>query len=549
MTLTLEELLTLPAGFGLTTASPVQRAWCRMIEGRPLGELATDPGVIASVGGVDAVAALPVGEAPDQVDCLAAIRTGKTLIGACAAVHATQTIDVSALRPGEIPRVVFLSLTIDHARVALSHLTGSIQARPALRKLLIGKPTADGVMLRHPSGRPVEIAVLPIDKAGGSVVSRWIGRLLIDEYPRSPWEGAHRVQDVITAARGRMLPGAQILAIGSPWAPAGPAYNDFATAFSRPSPRLVVLRGTGPMLNPSWWTPERCERLRRTDPVAYRTDVEGEFVDGEAGFLDPEMLRFATRSLENVPPPPPEVTCYAGADLATRRNATTLVVAWQDARGFDGRPRLVVGYARQWQGRPGAPLVMSQVFREMARDLRPYRVRRVTCDRWSFDTARELASQAGLLLKEQTSEQAGDMYQAIEKWSNERALSLPASVANDLRPARKVALTGGGFRIELPITPDGRHCDFAPAAALAALQAGERRPGRILSEIERHVQALENARGGYFEGGVFDPGIAAMIRDSGPRDWSYSDGDRRAYEAAIARDEAIARIELHRSAA
>src|SRR5690606_10672715 len=94
---------------------------------------------------------------------------------------------------------------------------------------------------------------------------------------------------------GRLLPGAQALYIGSPWAPFGTVFDLVGEFWERPSRSLVVLRGTGPMLNPIWWTPERCEQLREADPVAYQTDVEGEFASAESGLFDPETVKSHSR--------------------------------------------------------------------------------------------------------------------------------------------------------------------------------------------------------------------------------------------------------------
>src|SRR5438552_3658153 len=58
----LERLLMSPAAFGLTTASSLQRAVCRIIDGLPLGELATCAEVRAAIGDVDALPSSPPAE-------------------------------------------------------------------------------------------------------------------------------------------------------------------------------------------------------------------------------------------------------------------------------------------------------------------------------------------------------------------------------------------------------------------------------------------------------------------------------------------------------
>ena len=81
MTLPLEVLLTSSEGFGLTTATPVQRAICRASDGIELGELWDDPTVRQAFGG-----ACPR-VAPLEFVILAAIRCGKSLFSAAKAIQ------------------------------------------------------------------------------------------------------------------------------------------------------------------------------------------------------------------------------------------------------------------------------------------------------------------------------------------------------------------------------------------------------------------------------------------------------------------------------
>ena len=53
------------------------------------------------------------------------------------------------------------------------HIVGRMMASPLLSKLILETPTADTLMVKHPSGRPVEIKVVAASKAGSSLVARW----------------------------------------------------------------------------------------------------------------------------------------------------------------------------------------------------------------------------------------------------------------------------------------------------------------------------------------------------------------------------------------
>src|SRR6187455_347938 len=179
----LELLFTDPEGFGVDTASPVQRAVCRIIAGDPLGELASDPRVAEIVGGPLAMGSLP-STAPRMVCLGAAVRCGKSTIVAAAAVCAAYNGDCSGLKPGEVPRVTIVSVRLDQANETFSKLVGAVTQSPHLAALLVGKPTADSIKIRNHSGWPVEIKVVAGSRAGQSLISKWLLGAIFDEAPR-----------------------------------------------------------------------------------------------------------------------------------------------------------------------------------------------------------------------------------------------------------------------------------------------------------------------------------------------------------------------------
>ncbi len=316
-----EQLLTSPAGFGIATATPAQRATCRILDGAPLADLAAHPDVLALVGGPEGLARLELLDAPPvELVFLAAIRSAKTIIACAAALRMTQTVDVSRLGPGEVPRVSLVSLRLDTSAVAYRLLSETIRASRILSRLLVGEPTTEAITIRHPSGRPIEIACVAGAKAGAGLVARWSAGVVFDEAPRMSGadDSVVNLEHARSAILGRLLPGAQALYIGSPWAPHGPVYELVQEHWRKPSSGMVVIRGTGPMLNPTWWTPARCAALQDRDPTAYTTDVLGEFADPESGLLSPISVRSNTRQgpLELAPEPG---AVYAAAVDPTQR--------------------------------------------------------------------------------------------------------------------------------------------------------------------------------------------------------------------------------------
>lgn len=451
-------------GLGLATATPLQRAICRIADGRPLGDLADD--ALGALG-VDSPPRSPT-RPPRELYLLSGIRAGKSLLAAALAIRASQTCDLSTLGPGETARVSVVSLTRDLGRVVYEHLVGGILHSPTLRRLAMGEPTGEGMILRHPSGRGVEVRVVAGARAGASLVARWSAGVIFDEAPRMLGEadGVVNFDDARRAVLGRLLPGAQLVAVGSPWAPIGPIYQTAVEHWGKPTEDVVVLRATGPQMNPHHWTPERIEETRRGDEQAYRTDVLGEFAALETMLLSPDRIREAVRVHPAELPPQPGHHYVAAMDPATRGNAWTLVVV---TRRRDASVAVVL--ARQWQGSRDRPLVPSQVLGDVASILRPYGLRYVLTDQHAADAYADIATRVGLHVQERawTSSTKTEAYGALAARLAEGTIELCSEpmLIDDLGRLRR-RLTANGSTIELPQTHDGRHCDFAPALAMAA---------------------------------------------------------------------------------
>ena len=461
----LEDVLV--EGLGLATATPLQRAICRIIDGRKLGALDT-PEVRGALG-LEHERACPRLAAPREVYLLSGIRAGKSLLAAAIAIRASQTCDLSRLGPGETARVSVVSLTRDLGRVVYEHLAGGVLHVPRLRSLLVAEPTADAIVLRHPSGRHVEVRVVAGARAGSSLVARWSAGAIFDEAPRmiGSEDGVVNFDDARRAVLGRLLPGAQLVAIGSPWAPLGPIYEAVCEHWGRPTAGRVVIRASGPAMNPSYWTLARIAEVRGGDEQTYRTDVLGEFAALETMLLSPDRLRACVRAHPIELAPDPAHHYVAAMDPATRGNAWSLVVVTRDRQG-----RVAVALARQWQGSRDAPLVPSRVLGEIATALGPYRLSYVLTDQHAADALADIARGVGLHLVERawTSSTRTEAYAALAARIAEGTVELAPVplLLDDLQRLRR-RLTAQGSTIELPQTSDGRHCDFAPALAMALM--------------------------------------------------------------------------------
>jgi hypothetical protein len=473
----LEDVLTHRAYFGIDTATNVQRAVCRALDGLPLGALWDDDNVRRAFGGAQPPAAMP-----RELVLLAGIRGGKSNISAACAIRASQIVDVSRLGPGEIPRIPLLATDKDAATIVLAHLQGHLLGRPELKKLLFENApgaqkkdsvTSDTVYLRHPSGRPIEIKTTALSRSGSTLVGRWLAGCVFDEAPRMQGEedGVINLDHARQAILGRMLPGAQILYIGSPWAPLGPVYEMVQEHFGKPSDSIVVIRARGPDMNPYYWTEERQRDLERRKPATYRTDVLAEFADHEQAMFDSRAVDAAMRAEPLELEPAPGVEYVAAMDPATRGNAWTLIVVGCYGRGGPGgqRPLYRVALARQWVGSSKQPLRAHAVIAEIAGICAGFKIDTVRTDRYAFDALRDQAEDRGLTLVENrfTPEQFVEAVNRVADELSEGCLELPPDhvLRADLVGTTKRA-TSSGVTVRLPRTGDGRHGDYVPSLAM-----------------------------------------------------------------------------------
>ncbi len=457
----LEWKLTDPLAFGLTTASPLQRAVCRIADGVELGGLETDPTVLAAIGNVHA---LPH-ERPREMFLVSGIRTAKSLIAACGAFHMAMTVDVSRLRQGEIPRVSVVSLKKDLADVIMNHLVGSVKASPLMSRFLMGEPSGEGLLLRHPSGIPVEVKVVAGSRAGSSLVSRWSAGCIFDEFPRMVGgdEGVVNWDDMRQAVVHRLLPGCQLWHIGSPWAPYGPAFETVTKYHGQPSRERVVVRATAPAMNPVIWTPERCAEAKISDPDAYKTDVLAEFATPDEAMFSSECVDKCTRKFPLSYPRREGCTYMAAMDPATRGNGWTLAIATR-AMG-----KTVVVRAEEWQGTRDEPLDPGDVLKDIASILTSYGITTVHSDQVMGDALVKLGRQQGISISQWTysGNERAKKYLEIRTHLERGAIELPpiTQMRTDLLHIRK-QITPGGMQPKLPMTSDGRHCDWGPTLML-----------------------------------------------------------------------------------
>lgn len=363
-----------------------------------------------------------------------------------------------------------MSLKKDVADVVLNHIVGPMLSKPDLKQLLLEEPTADSVLVRHPSGRPVEIKVVAGSRAGSTLLGRWSAGVIFDEAPRMQGQDSGAVVNLTemqAAIGGRLLKGARIWYVGSPYQPYGPIYDMVNNQWGKANATVLVIKAPAWVMNPITWTPEVVAEFRERQPDAARTDVDAEFADPESALFAQDSLYQSTRTRPPQLPYNPELQYVAAMDPATRGNAWTLVIATRDVG------KIKIAYATEWKGSRTNPLNPREVMREVAEVLRLYGLGWAKTDQWASDFIIQLGNEYGVAMVQDnwTTESRTRSFIALARRIEAGLVELPPNehMRLDLLGVRR-RITHAGVTIVLPQTADGRHGDYVPSLAMACAQ-------------------------------------------------------------------------------
>ena len=454
---TLRQLVT--EGLGLTL-SPGQGLIVDAADGAEIPH-ATDDGVrTAERGGAVLRTRERLGVPARQICVVAGIRGGKTTLAACAAVAGALRADLSSLRADETAAGLIVAPHADSASETYRVLRELVEGHPALTALLVGEPKASRLTLRRPSdGRRVELRVVAAGKGGLTLRSRWLTSCVLDEgaFFESASTAAVTDRAQLDAVRHRVVPGAQIWLISSPFAAKGLLHDVWRTT----APGWVVVHAPSSALHPKYWTPERVQRALAEDYESACREVLGQFVDAATSLFSTAAVERASK--HPVSPPVPHRRYVAAMDPASRVNPWTVAVATRGPQRFE------IVAAREWVPR-GSDLDPDEVLAELSKFLAPYGVTTVLTDQYGYASTAALARRYGLALTLHTTTDRTAMQSHL--WLKKRLeadeVALPPipELLADMQDVQRVLGSGGRARVEYQ-RRGPRHADYVPAVVLA----------------------------------------------------------------------------------
>jgi hypothetical protein len=309
-------------------------------------------------------------------------RGGKSFIVALIATFLATFRDYrSFLGPGERGVLMIIATDRKQARVIMRYLTALLNSVPMLAAM-IERQDSESIDLNN------RIAIEITTASYRTIRGYTVVAALCDEiaFWRSE-DSANPAEEILAALRPAMstIPGAMLIALGTPYRRSGPLYDAYRRHYGQESPALVIQADTRTM-NPSVHQ-SVIDRAMEIDPLAGQAEYFAHFRSDVGSFLDGDLIERAIEPGRRERAPLASVTYSGFVDPSGgSHDAFTLAI------GHKEHERLVLDVLRGIK----PPFDPSAVVKEFCYVLKSYRVSSVTGDRYAGEWVREQFSQHGV---------------------------------------------------------------------------------------------------------------------------------------------------------
>ncbi len=315
---------------------------------------------------------------------IAGRRAGKSRVAALVAVYLAALKDWRPyLAPGEVATVMVLAADRRQARVVFRYCRALLTDVPLLRPLLIGE-TREALTLSN--GVALEIHAISQARTRGYTLAA----ALLDEVCFWPTgDLATSDGEIVQALRPALatLPGSLLLAISSPWAKRGIAYEMHARHHGVDESPVLTWQAESTAMNPALDAAVVTQAMA-ADELAARTEWGAAWRDDISGYIGREQLAAVTVPGRVSLPPVAGVQYVGGLDAAGGSGSDSMTLGI--AHAVDGRAILDLVVER----RP--PFSPQGVAAEFSAILKQYGISRALADRYGGDWPVEAFARHGV---------------------------------------------------------------------------------------------------------------------------------------------------------
>ncbi len=426
-----------------------------------------------------------------EVTVIAGARSGKdSRIGAPIAIYEALFGDHSAsLGRGERAVVPIVAQDLRATRVAMGYVRSYLEAP------LLANEVDDTLRSEIKLRNGFSIISFPCRAAATRGWS--IPAAVLDEVAFFRLEGAAESDVEIQASvrRGMLaFPSPRLVKISTPYLKSGLLHDDFRASFGQDDPHRLVWRAPSLLMNPTIRA-SALDRVLALDPSRFAREYLAEFSEDLDAFLPADWVDAAVavgrRELE-----PVDDVAYTAAIDASGGGADAFTLRIGHAEQRDDSTVVVQDLLRGWKRR-GGELHLEGVVAEIARIVKPYRVRRLLSDKYAAGWVRQAVERAGLVyvvapIKSEAYLAAEPLFAAgrIEILDHEQQRRELVTLERRLRPGGRTVVDH----------PRNLHDDYANVLALVAaeLAAPQRRGPSMFDAFTGAPIAANDSRWSHF---------------------------------------------------
>jgi hypothetical protein len=446
-------------------------------------------------------------------------RGGKSRIISFAAVYLACFYDFKKyLVPGEIGQVICLARDKDQARVVFNYIQAILTLVPALKQMIVGDPKTDEIELTN------GITILVKTSDYRTVRGPTTVCAIADEVAFWQSQGVSPDTEIFAALRPSMatIPEAKMLVISSPYAKAGVLFDAYKKYFANDGAKVLVWKAETRVMNNTISQEFINEEIER-DPDAARSEYFAEFRDDIEAAFSLESIESCVIPGRSDLLPSHALNYSAFVDPSGgRRDQFTVAIAHR--RGESA----IIDCVKAW----APPFDPSEITKECADVLKPYRIKLVTGDNYGGEWPVEQFRKHGVTYQ-LAEKHRSQLYLGLIPVLNSRRAELPDNrkMIDELRRLERRRGRSGKDSIDHPAY--GGSDDVANSVAGAI--------DLVISQPAMSPQARPTAigRGFGYEigkrfGSTFSGGAATVYPDPNERrgeailfrsPFAYADGD------------------------
>lgn len=207
---------------------------------------------------------------------ICARRTGKSRVASLLAIHSALFGDWKRfLAPGEYAYIYIIAVdrrqargVLEYCRGLLSYFGDMIEKELSWEIILKTRVIISIQTASFKTSRGRSVAMLIMDEAA----------FFQDEFSSNP------ASEILTAVLPSLLPGGKVIGLSSPFGKFGLVYTLYKENFGRNNSDVLIWQADAKTMRPNY-SDKRLERMRKRDPVAFKSEYQAQFRDDLETYL------------------------------------------------------------------------------------------------------------------------------------------------------------------------------------------------------------------------------------------------------------------------